>query len=508
MSWLPSFFALLAGVAAAFGFEPFNLWPLTLLAIAGLAALVETAPTPLRAAWRGWLFGVGHFAFGLTWIAKAFTFQAKMPPALGWVAVFGLSLYLALFVALAAGLARRVRARGVAGAAVLAATWMVGEWLRGWVLTGFAWNPLGAAWLPVPGMAQLAAVVGALGLSGVMILAGGALARLLTPGGAANGRRLAAVVVLAITGAGELGWTWGRGATPPDGVPLVIVQPDIGEDIRYVADAQAAHLRTYLAMTARALRGGGARRPALVVWPEGAVLEPIEVDPPLRAQIVSALRPGDLLLMGGTGLVGDASGRVTAYANSLFILDATGLVRGRYDKAHLVPLGEYVPARPLMERIGLARLVPGDYDFAAGPGPQTLALPGFPAVGAAICYEAIFAAGVVDAAHRPAWLVNVSNDAWFGASGPVQHLAQARLRAIEQGLPVVRATPTGVSAVIDAHGRLRASLPLGRAGVITAPLPGPLRPTLYARFGDALPLGLAAALLVAGGALGRRRKGI
>jgi hypothetical protein len=165
-----------------------------------------------------------------------------------------------------------------------------------------------------------------------------------------------------------------------------------------------------------------------------------------------------------------------------------GEIVDRYDKAHLTPYGEYLPMRPILSRLGLSRLAPGDLDFLAGPGPRTLDLGRFGSAGVQICYEIIFSGNVVDAANRPDFIFNPSNDAWFGAWGPPQHLAQARLRAIEEGLPVLRATPTGVSAVIDAEGRLLQSLPWREAGAIDARLPAPKPPTLFARFGNALVL--------------------
>ncbi|MGL4542428.1 MAG: apolipoprotein N-acyltransferase, partial [Polymorphobacter sp.] len=187
--------------------------------------------------------------------------------------------------------------------------------------------------------------------------------------------------------------------------------------------------------------------------------------------------------------------------NSLFALDGNGTIHGRYDKAHLVPLGEYLPFRPLMTPLGLARLVPGSLDFWEGPGPRTLHLPGpnanrLPAMGVQICYEIIFPGRVVDAADRPAWLLTVSNDAWFGADGAPQHFAQARLRAIEEGLPVVRSTPTGITGIIDAHGGVVGALPQLQPGVLHGLLPSPLPPTLFARFGHLLTALLGLLLLV------------
>jgi apolipoprotein N-acyltransferase len=495
--------ALFAGVLAALGFEPWRLWPLTLAGVAVLLALIDAAPRRRSAFWRGWLFGVGHFSLGLAWIATAFTFQSKMPPVLGWVAVVGLSMFLALYTGLAAVLAKALAKRPLALVPALAATWMLGEWLRGHVLTGFAWNPLGAAWLAVPGVPQLAALGGAVSLSGLMVLAGGGLWLVTQRGDRAAGMALVAAVALA----GAAGTELLRGGIRGNAPEVFLVQPNIGQDQRYAPGSETRHLETYVGMTMAALAQRSSPAGALVVWSEGSVPWLVEEEPEVRAALGRALGPQDLLLFGGTAAVRDADGRLVALTNSLFVIDAQGTLKGRFDKAHLVPLGEYVPAKPILTVLGLARLVPGDLEFQPGPGPRTLELPGFPAAGMQICYEIIFPGAVVDRANRPQWIVNVSNDAWYGPSGPPQHLAQARLRAIEERLPVARATPTGVSAMIDANGAVLAAVPLGRAGVAVSPLPPAGKPGPYARLGDwttalfgALLLGLA---IVAG-----RRRGI
>jgi apolipoprotein N-acyltransferase len=472
--------ALIAGTIAALGFEPWRLWPLTLLAVAALVVLVAEAPRRRTAFFRGWLFGVGHFSLGLAWIATAFTYQAKMPPALGWVAVVGLSMFLALYIGLAAALSQGFARRPLALVLGLAACWMLGEWLRGWVLTGFAWNPLGAAWLPLPGLPQLARLGGGVSLSGVMVLAGGALWLLLQK----RQRRTGAVLLAVLALAGVAGTLLVGGGDRPDAPEVFLIQPNIGQDERYAAGSEERHLRTYLEMTTAALAARGSPRGALVVWSEGSVPWLIEEEPEVRAALGGVLGPDDLLLFGGTAAVRDTGGRLTALTNSLFVIDARGVLHGRFDKAHLVPLGEYVPAKPLMTALGLARLVPGDLEFLPGPGPRTLELPGFPAAGMQICYEIIFPGAVVDRANRPQWIVNVSNDAWYGPSGPPQHLAQARLRAIEEGLPIARATPTGISAMVDANGDVVAAVPFGRAGAAVALLPPARTPGPYALLGD------------------------
>jgi apolipoprotein N-acyltransferase len=494
---------LVAGALSALGFAPLDWWPLTLAGVAILVVLVERAATVRGAALAGWLFGLGQFTVSLGWIATAFTYQAAMPAFMGWVTVVLLSMFLALYPALAAALARAWPGGRSSRVLVFAAAWMLTEWLRGHLLSGFAWNPLGAAWLTAGSVAQLAASVGALGLSGLMVLAGGAVVVI----GMALQRRttpmwwpyLLAVFVVASVA------DFSRMVSPPRAPltgPLVhLIQPNIGQEAKY--DNPQAHVDGYLALS-RAALGPAPHQQSIIIWSESAVLDLVAEEPAVRAHLASILSPGDLLLFGGEALIRNFDGTPAAATNSLFVLDSTGTLRGRYDKSHLVPLGEYVPARPLMTRLGLARLAPGGLDFLAGPGPRTLDLPGFPAAGIQICYEVIFPAAVVDEAHRPAWIVNISNDAWFGAWGPPQHLAQARLRAIEEGLPIARATPTGISAVIDAHGRIVGSIAPHLAATLSLRMPPPLPPTLFARFAHWTSFAFGVVLL--GAALATRRR--
>ncbi len=467
--------ALAAGALAALGFAPLQWWPLTIASVAGLVALLDRARTRRGAFATGWWFGVGNFTTTLAWIAHAFTYQAAMPPWLGWPTVVLLSMFLALYPGLAAGLAHGVR-QPTARVVGFATAWMLTEWLRGWVLSGFAWSPLGSAWLAAGGVAQGASVFGAVGLSGVMVLAGGAVWL------AARHNRLSAAMTFgALCGFAVLSGLLVPAVVPATGPMVHIVQPDIGQEERWDAAAEARHLSLQLDLTRRALPPGHA--PALVLWSESSVQGLAEEDARLRAALASVLEPRDLMLFGGIAVARDSEGRATAAANALFVLDSAARLRGRYDKAHLVPLGEYVPAHDLMTALGLARLSPGDLGFKPGPGPRTLALPGFPAVGVQICYEMIFPAEVVEPGHRPAWLLQPSNDSWYGSWMQPQHLDQARLRAIEEGLPVARATPNGTSALIDPLGRVLHSLGPHRAGVISAPLPGAPAPTLFARLG-------------------------
>ena len=479
--------ALLAGLLSATGFAPWSLWPLAVAGFAVLLRLLAAARTLRRALALGWAFGFGQFVLGLDWIATAFTYQAAMPAWLGWLAVVLLSAYLAVYPALAAGVAwRRHGGRAVPLALLLASLWIVAEWLRATMFTGFAWNPVGVVWVGLP-PAQAAPYVGTYGLSALVVLAGGA-------GLALRRRAWRDALALAALPLAAAACGLAVPAARLTARHIRVVQPDIDQDARnrpsYAYDG-------LVKLAALSQPPAPAAPPRLLLWPEAAVDWYLEEDAAARAAVARLLRPRDILLTGGTALERDGAGAVVGARNSLFALDARARLLGRYDKAHLVPYGEYLPARPVLSAIGLSRLVPGDLDFWSGPGPRSYRLPGFGTVGVQICYEIIFSGRVVDAAHRPDFLFNPSNDAWFGAWGPPQHLAQARLRAIEEGMPVVRATPTGISAVIDPHGRLLRIVPRRRAGVIDAVLPAALPPTPFARFGNLLSFMLAALLAIA-----------
>lgn len=507
--------ALALGGLAATGFAPLGLWPLTLLALAGLIALVRAAPQWQQAALIGWCFGVGHFTIGNTWIAAAFTYQANMPAWLGWVAVVLLSLYLAVYPALAALAGWLARRDDLALVLAFAGGWIVSEWLRAWVFTGFAWNPLGVALLGPferPGLALALPWLGTYALSGLAVL----LAACWWGAGARGRRdRLGAVLLAAPLAAVLL----------PQLLPLpaqdsvrryTLVQPDIRQEVLNDPAWFEWQFQRYAALS-RPRAGDGER---LVLWPESGVpdylregypqryyLDTYAADPVLaRQRIARAIGPEAMLLTGTVDLE-IAGGRAVGARNAVTALDGSGTIRGGYAKAHLVPFGEYLALRWLLEPLGVERLVPGGIDFWPGPGPRSLSLASFGKAGVQICYEIIFSGQVVDRADRPDYLFNPSNDGWFGAWGPPQHLAQARLRAIEEGLPVLRATTTGISAVIDARGVVRAHVPRHRAGRLDGLVPAALPPTPFSRAGNLLPLGWALALLVAALVASRRRAG-
>jgi apolipoprotein N-acyltransferase len=495
--------ALVLGGVSAIAFEPISLWPIMPLALALLCALISRAGSLRQALLTGWLFGVGQFTVGLNWIATAFTYQAAMPAWLGWVAVVLLSLYLAVYPALATGFAWRFgKDRPLALVLGFAGAWALTEWLRAVVFTGFAWNPLAAA-----GVAEtrfLVPLIGTYGASAFVVLFGGAIWLVLER----NSRPLLTIAAIGSAAGLIVGYVFEPTRAP--GKAVRIVQPNIGQEDKWRAGFSEEAAQRLAALSARP----GGTRPRLLFWPEAAVTEPLEDQRSgnhqafadfERTRAAALVAPGEYLLTGGIAVFSRDGMRVDGAANSVFLLSPGGKPIARYDKAHLVPYGEYLPMRPLLSAIGLSRLAPGDADFRAGPGPRNFDLPGWGKVGLQICYEIIFSGQVVDRRNRPDFIFNPSNDAWFGRWGPPQHLAQARLRAAEEGIPVIRSTPTGISAIIDARGRVVQALPWRTAGLIDEHIPATTpRLTPFAMLGNIIPLALALALMIAAIALGPR----
>ena len=512
----PRLAALALGLLSATGFQPLGLWPLALAAMAAFAALIADAPDARRAGWLGWLFGVAHFTLSNNWIAEAFTHQAEMPAALGWAAVPLLSLYLAVYPAIAALGARALAGRhlGWPLAFAFAGCWTVSELLRATVFTGYAWNPFAMILLGPfdrPGLAALSPWTGTYALSGLAVLAATALAVLMR-----ERRPVPAAIVAALLGAGMY-----LPATPtPDGtLRFTLVQPDLTQDR---LTGPTYYEANFVRLVELGLpRTAGERR--LVLWPESGLADYLRPGYPqryydrttalgdpafARHRIGRLIGSGGMLLTGavdleiGPGPLGPHA--VGAY-NAVTAIDAAGTIRGGYAKAHLVPYGEYLPMRPLLEPLGLSRLVAGTIDFLPGPGPRTLDLGAHGKAGVQICYEIVFSGQVAERGLRPDYIFNPSNDGWFGHFGPPQHLAQARMRAIEEGLPVLRATTTGISAAIGPDGVVRRYLPMHRAGRIDGLVPRALPPTLFARLGNGLALFWAILFLALAAVAMRRR---
>jgi apolipoprotein N-acyltransferase len=508
--------AAFAGVATALAHPPWGLLPGLLGYCLMFVAIDRPAPGhPLRSAFfRGWLSGCGYFLVSLIWLAQPFYVDAKEQ---GWMAPFavaGVVAGMALFWGAAAVLYTLLKSKGVLRVLLFAGALSAFEWLRGHVLTGFPWNLAGETWRAGSPPSQAAAGVGAYGLTWLTLVV------FTSPAVVLEGRRGRALLTVAAVIAGAI-WIAGavRLATPyPNGAraPWIrIVQADVKQETKYDPELLRSIVGRYIDLTGRP-----SDHPIdIVVWPEGAI--PIAFDDYLTADswissaIGAVLKPGQTLLVGGYHWTAPAGGAPVAY-NSMAAVrrSAMGLaVGGFYDKYRLVPFGEFMPLDSLASRLGIKQFVHVGDGFAAGPRPRPMQLTGLPAVQPLICYESLFPGFTRDGAAlshlRPAWIVNVSNDAWFGSgSGPPQLLNIASYRAIEEGLPMVRATPTGISAVIDAFGRTIPSQTLGEGafGVIDAPLPPALQPTLYSRFGE-LPFLLMLLASLSGARLEALRRG-
>lgn len=510
----PALAAILLGLVAACAYPPLHLWPLGLAALAGFVWLVHSADGWRQALWRGWWFGWAHLTLANNWIATAFTHQAKMPEALGWAAVPLLCLYLAWYpalAALAAHLLARKRSLSAFGL-VLAGAWIVTEWLRGWVFTGYPWPPVGLMLLggwDTPGWAMVLPWMGTYALSGLAIVFAAITA------GIASERRVSSLLApflfvgLAMHLPGAPG---GDSRLRYTLVQPFIPQSEINDGSKF--EEQFARLNR--------LTAPGQNQSRIVLWPESAVPDYLEEgypdryyfemtaggDPVLaRKRIGKVIGPQSTLLTGvvnlNIGVRPDGIPAAVSARNSVMAIDGAGDIVGGYDKAHLVPYGEYLPMRPILEPLGLSRLVAGSIDYLPGPGPRTLDLGEHGKAGVMICYEIVFSGAVAEDANRPDYIFNPSNDGWFGAWGPPQHLAQARMRAIEEGLPVLRSTTTGISAVIGPEGVVRGHIGMGKADKLEGFVPAAAPPTLFAQWGHGLTLAWAALLIALGLALPR-----
>lgn len=495
----------LAGGVAAFAMPPWYALPVLWLSFTLFFWLTEGARTARGAFLLAWVFGTAYFAVGVSWVGHAFLVNAARHGAIMPFAVGGLAALLGLFPAFTFAALHWFRrwsgARGVASLLAFASAWMLSEWLREWIFTGFPWNPLGSAWSFDPVGLQLAAY-GGVWLLGFLTVTAAAAPALLV--GIPDKRRRRAALALAL-GLPALilavGWLRLRGAPAPQAeealvpdVQLRLVQPSIPQTKKWVPELKAGHVEGQLALSL----GPGFEAATHVIWAEASIPYDLPAEPLLQTALAPAVPPGGALFVGSPRFEG--SGRAERLYNSLYLVTDGGELRETYDKEHLVPFGEYLPLRPIFRSLGFERLAAGAFDFSSGQGQRTLEIPGAPPASPLVCYEVIFP-GAATAAEgpRPGWIVNLTNDAWFGrSSGPHQHFAQARLRAVEEGLPVVRVANSGISAVVDGYGRVLGSLPLQAVGVLDLPLPKALPPTLFVRLTGLLGPGLAVAFILAG----------
>jgi apolipoprotein N-acyltransferase len=488
--------ALLLGISTAATLPPVDLSPLLLVAFPGVLWLDEGSSGPSASFGLGYAFGFGFFVAGLYWISSALfvdiaTFWWLVP-----IAAFGLPAALALYTGIAFLItniaSKYLRLPGTARIFAFAIAWTAAEWTRGHAFTGLPWNLIGSTWSGgFPGaiaILQCVALIGIYGLSFVTVLAA-ALPALFGTSALVpiSARRrwapaIAAVLLLLIPG------FWGairlqKSPIATSRIWLRVVQPSIPQRIKWEPGAAEGNLQRLLNLSS----APSARSLAAIVWPEAATPFLLERDATVRRKI-AAIVPDKGYLITGALRASPPLGPVVQMWNSIEALNVDGDIVARYDKAHLVPFGEYLPIRDFLP---IKKITAGTIDLSAGLGPRTITLPGLPPFAAAICYEAIFPGTIVDEQNRPNWILNLTNDAWYGrSSGPFQHLASARTRTIEEGLPMVRVANNGISAVIDAAGRVRARINLDTIGYADVALPVPGAPTFYSRAGDWALVGL------------------
>ena len=488
--WRRRSIAFIAGAVSALAMAPFNAWPVLFLTFPVLVLLIDGIASRgwnglIAAADIGWWFGFGYFLAGLYWLGYAFLVDAA---TFGWLlpfAVLGLPAILAIYTALGVVLARLLWQRGATRILALAVCLTAMEWLRGHAFTGFPWNAFGYALTEPLALAQAASVFGLWGLTFIAIAVCASPATLIDQD--AKKRRpllpfaLAALTLAALAGFGAVRLM----LTPTqlvDGVHLRIMQPNLQQDVRFNYAAKQEVVERYLALSARP----GLDQVTHLIWPESPFPFFLTREADAFAQIAQGLPQNTFLFTGAMRLADPDNPAQSGVYNSIYVIDHQASIRAVYDKVHLVPFGEYLPFEDLLERIGLQTLTEQRGGFLAGDRHRLITVPGAPSALPLICYEIIFPGELRSSEERPGWIVNVTNDGWFGnSSGPYQHLQQARVTAIEQGLPLVRAANTGISAVVDPVGRIVGSLPLASEGVLDAPLPRSIGAPIYARFGDA-----------------------
>ncbi|MEM1133910.1 MAG: apolipoprotein N-acyltransferase [Pseudomonadota bacterium] len=512
----PALLALALGGLAALGFAPFSLWPLTPIAFIGLLQILDShhgSKSLLRISFG---FGFGHFFIMLLWIPQPFYFQDAMPIWFGWPALALLCLFLACYPLLAIYSAKWLAGdKPLALISALAGSWAISEMLRATLFTGFAWNPLGIALVD---FAYPARWVGSYGLSALLILTAGGFWLLLSrnwkPG------LLLTLPLLLLWGTSYALLSLKLPFQEPEdyvtGTRLTIVQNNMGQDMDWRDPVVIQQNRESLLRLSRDLTPDDPR-PRILFWSEGVINnDPLEDGYPSyfaapnearawRSLYTSPLRSRDMLITGGAKFEFDDRPRLISTRNSVFAINGDGELVDRYDKFHLVPYGEYLPFEEILGPLGLDKLTEGTVPFTPGPGPRSLDLGDLGKVGIQVCYEIIFSGETIDRNDRPDFMFNPSTDDWFGQLGPPQQVEQARLRAIEENLPVIRATPTGISTVIDRHGAVLESIAWHTEGRIDADLPPPGAPTLFSRLGYIAPMTLSLILLLIAVALRRKQ---
>lgn len=494
--WRRWLIAFTAGALSALAMAPFDAWPILFLTFPTLVWLIDGAAVGrwggvMVAAATGWWFGFGYFVAGLYWIGYAFLVDARTFAWLLPFAVIGLPAVLAIYTGFGVALARLLWTRGATRILALGTALTMMEWLRGHLLTGFPWNTFGyALTAPLP-LAQSASVVGIWGLTFIAVCVGATPAALIDDRTETRRPWLPLALGLAVL-AGLGGWGALRLHRTPtrlvDKVHLRIMQPDLQQDVRFNYAARQEVMDRYIALSNRASgpHSLGVHDATHLIWPESPFPFILTREPDALAQIAKLLSPNTVLITGATRLPDHFDPADPHAYNSMYVIDRDGTILSLYDKVHLVPFGEYLPFERILERLGLQELTKQQGGFLPGARRRLINVPGAPRALPLICYEIIFPGDLAPPGERAGWMVNITNDGWFGIStGPYQHFQQARVAAIEEGLPLARAANTGISGVVDPVGRVINALPLGVEGVLDSPLPRPIAAPIYARVGDA-----------------------
>ncbi len=476
--WRRNIFAFLLGVCATLTLAPFYFFPLIIPAYAGLFLLLEKSASRKRAFADGWWWGWGFYISGLYWFCIALlTDVEKFAWAIPFC-LFGLNAIIAIYPAVACLLFFMLKIKDsdnrIYNSFLFATIWVLTEYARGHLFSGFPWNLAGYSFGFSEVSLQLASVIGAYGLTFFAVLLAVSFVSL-------RDRRMF-TLFLCIFFAASLIWGYFRlersVAGKESGAVLRLVQANIKQHHKWNPDLQRHNLEEYIKLTS----SEGAEKVTHIIWPETAVPYPLRSDTPLTRYLGNALPPSAILITGALRMEG--AGQEYQFYNSAVAINKEGKIIGNYDKHALVPFGEFLPLRFLIPKS--LKLPVGDSDFSTGTGVQTFNWQGLPPVSPLICYEAIFPELAVNSQNRPGWLLNITNDAWFGmSSGPYQHFEMARMRAVEQGLPLIRVANTGITAYIDEYGRVKNKIDLGEQGVIDVNLvQSSLDNTTYGRIGE------------------------
>ncbi len=497
--------AFLAGLVGVLALPPFGFFAALFVSFTLLVWLLDGASAALGAgflrrfapAFRiGWFFGFGYFVGGLWWLGNALLVEAD---AFAWalpLAVLGLPAFLAIYYGLAAALARLLWSDGMGRIAALALAFGVAEWLRGTLFTGFPWNAVGYGAMPVPMLMQSAGAVGIAGVNALAVFVFAAPALLGTRRGRGFGLSLAALLLAAHVGYGYYALNIAP-APQNEATTVRLVQPAIDQAMKLDDSARAEIFERHLVLSAAPPEAGG-KRPDVIVWPETSIPFILTDNPDALVRIAEVLEDDQMLIAGAVRSESGGSGKVPRYYNSIYVIDGKGQIIAAADKVHLVPFGEYMPFADIFESLGVSAVaMPGGFSAAREHQVLTAAGKGFYPL---ICYEAVFPSEITAAAQGAATLLNVTNDAWFGDTpGPYQHFLQARVTAVERGMPLIRAANNGISAVVDARGRVVSGLAYGASGVVDATLPGRIEVSVQAKWRNwAFPIILAALFVVAG----------